>query len=113
MEKKKKLELLLQLLGEDQERKIQEIDYSEKDLNHLIAQKLDKLQGINEKIYKAIISTSKNLFTLDEASDYLTISKSDLYKKTSQKAIQFYKPGKHIYFKKTDLDNYILSNPQK
>ena len=113
MEKMKKFELLLQLLSEDQQKEKPELSLSDGTLSTLLSQKLDNLQGISEKIYKVIVTASKDLLSLDEASEYLTISKSDLYKKTSQKIIQFYKPGKHIYFKKSDLDNFILANPQK
>ncbi len=55
----------------------------------------------------------KEIMTLEEASRYLGLSKSNLYKKTSLNLIPFYKPnGKIIYFKREDLDHYMLSNRQ-
>lgn len=49
-----------------------------------------------------------------EASEYLDISKSHLYKLTMNRNIRFYKPnGKKIYFKKNDLDNYLNSKKSK
>jgi excisionase family DNA binding protein len=113
MKNTKNLQLLLKLINElEDENADQNINYSDAQLNQLISQKLDRLQGINEKIYKAIVTASKDILSLEEASEYLSLSKSDLYKKTSQKTLKHYKPGKHIFFKKADLDSFILSNPQ-
>ena len=56
---------------------------------------------------------TKEIMTLVEASQYLGFSKSNLYKKTSLNQIPFYKPnGKIIYFKRADLDLYMLGNRQ-
>ncbi len=54
----------------------------------------------------------KNFFlTTSEACDYIKVSKSSLYKMTSKGKIAFTKPnGGKIYFKKEDLDNWLLSN---
>ncbi len=54
----------------------------------------------------------KEILTLEEACLYMGISKSTMYKLTSQtKSITFYKPtGKLIYFKRKDLDNFMLQN---
>ena len=65
--------------------------------------------------YEIVTKTtaSKEILSLNEASEYLSLSKSDLYKKTSRRIIPHFKPGKHIFFKKKDLDSFILANPQK
>ncbi|MBO9699932.1 MAG: helix-turn-helix domain-containing protein [Sporocytophaga sp.] len=43
-----------------------------------------------------------------EASDFLRISKSNLYQLTRCNKLKFYKPnGKNLYFKKEDLIDYI------
>ncbi|WP_291102457.1 MULTISPECIES: helix-turn-helix domain-containing protein [unclassified Dysgonomonas] len=53
----------------------------------------------------------KEILNFDEAAKYLGFSKSMLYKMTAKRIICFYKPsGKLIYFKKEDLDNWLLSN---
>ena len=68
---------------------------------------------------KATISTHQDSqkerpFTFQEASEYLRISKSYLYKLTSTKQILHYKPnGKLIYFIKDDLDDWIMQNQIK
>lgn len=53
----------------------------------------------------------KTTFNLEEAADYLHVSKSFLYKLTSQNKIAHYKPsGKLVYFEKNELDGWILQN---
>jgi excisionase family DNA binding protein len=52
----------------------------------------------------------KEFLTLDEAAEYLSLSKSAVYKMTSKKEIPFYNPGgKKIYFKRVELDSWILN----
>lgn len=56
----------------------------------------------------------KEIFDFNESVDYLGVSKSFLYKLTSRRGIRFSKPnGGKIYFRKIDLDAYMLSNEQK
>ncbi|MEH6764110.1 MAG: helix-turn-helix domain-containing protein [Aequorivita antarctica] len=53
----------------------------------------------------------KEILSFPEALAYLDVSKSFLYKLTSSNNITFFKPsGKLIYFKKSDLDKWILRN---
>lgn len=52
----------------------------------------------------------KEFLTLDEAAEYLSLSKSAVYKMTSKKEIPFYNPGgKKIYFKREDLNIWVLN----
>lgn len=56
---------------------------------------------------------NETIFNSTEASSYLSIAKSTLYKLTSKKAIACYKPnGKNMYFKKEALDEYITKKRQ-
>ncbi|PQV50284.1 excisionase family DNA binding protein [Jejuia pallidilutea] len=53
----------------------------------------------------------KDILNFEEALSYLKVSKSFLYKMTSKGEITYYKPnGKLIYFKRTDLDDWMLRN---
>lgn len=53
----------------------------------------------------------KEILSFDEARFYLDVSQSLLYKLTSKKEIPFSKPnGGKLYFKKKDLDNWMLKN---
>jgi excisionase family DNA binding protein len=51
------------------------------------------------------------ILSLNEAAKFLCASKSFMYKMTSQKIIPHYVPGgKKIFFKKSDLENWLLKN---
>jgi excisionase family DNA binding protein len=60
------------------------------------------------------IFQTKNIFSFDEASKFLNLSKSYLYKLTSGNLIPHYKPqGKMLYFEKEELENWLRQNPIK
>ena len=65
---------------------------------------LSRLDRIEEKVNGA----SFQLMSCQEAASYLKVSKSHIYKLTSQDQIPHYKPnGKKVYFNKGDLDAWI------
>ena len=71
-----------------------------------IQQELLELKGILLKLVKR----EKEFYSLEEACNYLKISKPSIYKLTSKKEITYYTPGgKKIYFQKQDLDAWILA----
>lgn len=56
----------------------------------------------------------KDILSFKEAAQYLDLSESSLYKLTSESKITFHKPnGGKLYFKKCDLDNWMLQNENK
>ena len=59
-----------------------------------------------------LLQKEENPFlTLQAAADYLNCSTSFLYKLTSKNLITHFKPnGKKLYFKKVDLNNFILKS---
>lgn len=62
---------------------------------------------------KVLLILGKDVLTIDEASIFLGISKSTLWKYTSQNKIPHYKSGKRLYFKKSELEEWMLSNKVK
>lgn len=50
---------------------------------------------------------SVEILNLDQATEYLSLSKSTLYKFTSQREIPHFKKGKKIYFRKKELDDWM------
>ena len=57
---------------------------------------------------------TKDVLSFDEASIFLNLSKSYLYKLTSGNLIPHYKPlGKMLYFEKTELEAWLRQNPIK
>jgi excisionase family DNA binding protein len=69
-----------------------------------------------EKIEKLITEQSlqnKTIFNIDEVSAYTGLSKCYLYKLTSKKEVPHYKfNGKNIFFKKEEIDAWLLRNRQ-
>lgn len=66
------------------------------------------------QLEKAVLTASavqKEILTFDEACIYMGMARSCLYKLTHTKKIIYHKPnGKMIYFKRVDLDTYMLQN---
>lgn len=59
-----------------------------------------------------LVLHSKNVLNFEEASRFLNLSKSYLYKLTSGNLIPHYKPqGKMLYFEKTELEAWLRQNP--
>lgn len=51
---------------------------------------------------------SKQILTIEEASEFLTLAKQTLYGFTSKNLIPFIKRGKKLYFKKSDLELWLM-----
>lgn len=66
---------------------------------------------LDDRVYPINSPSNKTVFTPKEAAEYIGISQSTLYKLTSAGILPFSKPnGKHIYFSRIGLDNWLLSN---
>ncbi len=78
--------------------------------NRLLFNEIQKIKIMLETIKVS----GKEHFNVKEAALYLGISESTLYKLTSNNTISFYQPnGKLIFFKKSDLDNFIERGRKK
>ena len=56
----------------------------------------------------------KEILDLNEASIYLNLSDSTIYKLTSRNELIHFKPnGKKIYFRRADLDSWVLSKSKQ
>ncbi len=54
---------------------------------------------------------NKEILNFNDACQFLDYSKSYLYKLTYSRQIEHYKPnGKKLYFKKSDLEAWLLRN---
>jgi len=72
---------------------------------------LTELKEQLDRIEAAALS-QKNVLTLEEATRYIGISHSDMYKRTSNREIPHYKPrGKMVYFDRIEIENYLKQNP--
>jgi excisionase family DNA binding protein len=71
---------------------------------------LDKLEQL-EKLITTSNLLQKPVLNFQEASQYLEISPSHLYKLTSKRAVPHFCPnGKKLYFKREELDQWLLRN---
>ena len=74
---------------------------------------VDKIQTIENYIaqLKERIWAVKEVLTTAEASAYLGLSESYIYKLTSLKQIPHYKPnGKLVYFNRAEVEQWLQSN---
>ena len=55
-------------------------------------------------------SSENEIMNLSQAATYMSLSKSTMYKHTSTREIPHFKRGKRVYFKKTDLDEWLTKN---
>jgi len=72
-----------------------------------------EFEKINERLLKleAMLLSQKVVLNFDEVAAYTGLSKSYLYKLTCSGGIPCYKPqGKHIYFNKQEIDQWLLQN---
>ena len=70
----------------------------------------NKIEDRLERI-ESLLLRQQNVLSFNQASVHTGLSKSYLYKLTSGGGIPCYKPnGKHIYFNRTELDNWLLRN---
>ena len=74
---------------------------------------MENLETRISKIEKSLFII-KAILSFDEASEFLNLSKSYLYKLTSSGQIPHYKPqGKMLYFEKSELEDWLRQNPIK
>jgi len=73
---------------------------------------VEKLTSIEQLLNKQCL-LQKEVMTLGETCKYLDVSASYLYKLTCTNQIPHYIPtGKKIYFKRSELDEWLLQNKQ-
>ena len=60
---------------------------------------------------ESLLLSQKTVLTFEEVAQYTGLSKSYLYKLTSTAGIPHFKPqGKHIYFNKIEVDQWLQRN---
>ena len=75
-----------------------------------LQRQIEELQKRMEAV-EDILDNAKGVLTVEEASRFMDIARSSLYKMTSDRSIPFYRPnGKMIYFEKADILAWIRQN---
>lgn len=73
--------------------------------------KENELKKIADLITANTLFCTKEVLTSGEASRYMGISKSSLYKLTMRGDIPYYKPtGKMCYFNRSELESWLQQN---
>lgn len=75
-----------------------------------------ELQHLEERLrnIEILLLSQKTVLNFDEVASYTGLSKSYLYKLTSAAQIPHFKPqGKHIYFNKIEVDQWLQRNPTR
>lgn len=78
----------------------------------IIIQRLNAIESLlrSDKVIERVVET-KEVMTVAELSEYLSISKSAIYKMTSSNVLPHYKPtGKLLYFKKAEIVEWVLKD---
>jgi len=76
-------------------------------MENIILEKLSKIESL-------YLQQPEQILSFNETCSFLGYSKSYLYKLTHTRRIPHYKPnGKMLYFKRTDLEDWLLRNRVK
>jgi excisionase family DNA binding protein len=78
----------------------------------IIEQRLKSIENqLTELLKMAKAPTLKEatveIMTVEQLSDYLTIARQTIYGKCASKELPYYKSGKRLYFKKSEINNWI------
>lgn len=76
----------------------------------LILERLDRIEKAIQNLNSINDKTSDDQpMDIFEVADYIKVAKSTIYGLTNKKSIPYYKIGKKLYFKKAEIDEWILS----
>lgn len=71
----------------------------------------EDIEKIAEAVARNLLVYHKEVLTIEEAAQYMGLKLSYVYKLTMTRELPHYKPfGKNIYFKRTELENWLLMN---
>jgi len=68
---------------------------------------------IIDKLLKPPNSNEFEMLTIKEASNYLNLAIQTIYGFTSKNEIPFIKRGKKLYFRRSDLESWLLEGKRK
>lgn len=86
-------------------------------LPHAVGQLLIKLDNIERLLHQ--FSDTQNqtasdaLLTVEEAASFLNLAVPTIYGMVQRRVIPFSKPGKHLYFCKTELTEWVKESRRK
>ncbi len=76
----------------------------------LILERLDRIEkAIAALNYISDIPDSNQIMNISEVAAYIKVAKATIYGMTHRNTIPHYKKGKKLYFKKSEIDEWIFS----
>lgn len=76
----------------------------------LILERLDRIEKAIQKLSHTSDAHDVNqIMDIYEVAEYIKVAKTSIYGMTHQNTIPHYKSGKKLYFKKSDIDEWIFS----
>lgn len=81
----------------------------------IVIEKIDRIERILLEVLggKPNGYETLNVLNVDQAAKLLSMTKSTVYKMTSRMEIPYYKRAKRIYFKKSELEEWLLKIRKK
>ncbi len=67
----------------------------------------NKMEAISQQLEAQLTGHVSEWLNVDQAADYLHVSKSWIYKRTMNGQIPFHKPSKKLMFRRSELDAFI------
>ena len=83
------------------------------ELESLINDSVKKAMSEQNGIHLPKKETGVQLLNLDQACEFLNLAKQTLYSFTSRRIIPFSKRGKKLYFKKSELEEWVSLGKHK
>ncbi len=83
------------------------IEISLRELRQIVREECHSALQLRKDSSSTNHNEAKQIMSIADACRYLDLSKSTIYKLTSQGAIPHRKPGKRLYFIKTELDAWV------
>lgn len=74
--------------------------------NEAIAERLDRIERLT-------LISAKTILDADEAATFSSLSIGRIYRLTSEKKIPHYKRGNRLYFRKSELEEWLLETKVK
>lgn len=80
----------------------------------LFSEKLDRIEKAiqNLNLNNRVVPEDQSM-NISEVADYIKVAKSTIYGLTHKNTIPNYKIGKKLYFKKSEIDEWINSKKRK
>lgn len=79
-----------------------------------VLEKLDRVLNEIERVESLLVKRDKPFLNLDEASEYLGLSKATIYGYTSKSIIPYHKlQDRRLYFDIDDLNKFILNKKNR